>query len=140
VTLPADYCGNTAVARRGTAFTSSRVGIRLRFDQDGGEQQNRGLAEAITTDRECYHAIMIRTQIQLTAEQAARLRDLAAAEGRSMADVIRESVDAYLAEAPLRRTADSLRADAIALAGRYDSRLGDLAEGHDRYLAEDLAR
>lgn len=83
---------------------------------------------------------MIRTQIQLTEEQAARLRDAAAAEGRSMADVIRESVDAYLAEAPLRRNAETLRADAIALAGKYESQLGDLAREHDRYFAEDLAR
>jgi predicted DNA-binding protein len=83
---------------------------------------------------------MIRTQIQLTGEQAKRLRDVAAAEGRSMADVIRESVDAYLAEAPLRRSADALRTEALALAGKYQSGLGDLAADHDRYLAEDLAR
>ncbi len=83
---------------------------------------------------------MIRTQIQLTEEQAARLREVARAQGRSMADVIRESVDGYLAEAPLRRSAEAVRADAIALAGKYASRLGDLAAAHDRYLAEDLTR
>jgi hypothetical protein len=83
---------------------------------------------------------MIRTQIQLTEEQAARLREVASAEGRSMADLIRESVDAYLAEAPLRRTPVALRADAMALAGKYHSRLGDLSARHDRYFAEDLGR
>ena len=83
---------------------------------------------------------MIRTQIQLTELQAERLRELAAVEGRSMADVIRESVDAYLAEAPLSRSVETLRTDALALAGRYDSGLGDLASAHDRYLAEDLAK
>lgn len=83
---------------------------------------------------------MIRTQIQLTKDQAERLREAAAAEGRSMADVIRESVDAYLAGTPLRRSAEAVRAEAIALAGKYESRLGDLAADHDRYLAEDLGR
>ena len=72
---------------------------------------------------------MIRTQIQLTEEQAKRLRDVAAADGRSMADVIRESVDAYLAETPLRRSVDVLRAQALALIGRYDSGLAGLGIG-----------
>ncbi len=44
----------------------------------------------------------------------------------------------YLADAPLRRSGEAIRADAIALAGKYESRLGDLAADHDRYLAEDL--
>lgn len=83
---------------------------------------------------------MIRTQIQLTEEQAQRLREAASIEGRSMADIIRESVDAYLAEAPLRRSAEELRTDALALAGRYRSRVRNLASDHDRYLAEDLGR
>lgn len=97
-------------------------------------------ATKLTDPLKCYHDAMIRTQIQLTEEQAARLREVAAAEGRSMADVIRESVDSYLADAPLRRSDEALRADAIALAGKYESRLGDLAREHDRYFAEDLAR
>ncbi|HEU5162575.1 MAG TPA: ribbon-helix-helix protein, CopG family [Thermoanaerobaculia bacterium] len=83
---------------------------------------------------------MIRTQIQLTEEQAKRLREAALADGRSMADIIRESVDAYLAAAPLRRNADELRTEALALAGRYRSGLRDLAADHDRFLAEDLGR
>lgn len=36
---------------------------------------------------------MIRTQIQLTEEQAARLKRIAAERGVSMAEVIREAVD-----------------------------------------------
>ena len=83
---------------------------------------------------------MIRTQIQLTEEQAKRLRDAAATEGRSMADIIRESVEAYLAETPLRRNAEDLRTEARALAGRYRSGVRNLATDHDRYLTEDLGR
>lgn len=82
---------------------------------------------------------MIRTQIQLTEEQARVLRDQAAAQGRSMADLIRESVDRYLASPP-RRDPDALRQLALAVVGKYRSNLGDLARNHDRYLAEDLVR
>ncbi len=39
---------------------------------------------------------MVRTQIQLTDSQASTLKALATAEGRSMADLIREGVDAIL--------------------------------------------
>src|SRR5205807_2351285 len=39
-----------------------------------------------------------RTQIYLTAEQRKRLDELATREGKSLAEVIRESVDRYLAE------------------------------------------
>lgn len=40
-----------------------------------------------------------RTQIYLTDTQRARLDEVALREGRSLADVIREAVDAYLSEA-----------------------------------------
>lgn len=83
---------------------------------------------------------MIRTQIQLSEQQAQRVRDLAVAEGRAMADVIRESVAAYLAATPGRRDSASLRRSAIALIGAFASKHRDLARAHDRYLAEDLAK
>lgn len=41
----------------------------------------------------------LRTQIRLTAEQRRRLDELCQREGRSLAEVIREAVDAYLAAA-----------------------------------------
>ncbi len=40
-----------------------------------------------------------RTQIYLTSHQRARLDEVARREGRSLADVIREAVDAYLLDA-----------------------------------------
>lgn len=80
---------------------------------------------------------MIRTQIQLTEEQAARLKEVAATEGRSLADVIRESVDLYVGS----RTwvdRDEIKARALALTGRFHSDFRDLGSKHDRHLAESL--
>lgn len=76
---------------------------------------------------------MVRTQIQLTEEQAGRLRRLAAERGVSMAALVREGVDCVLAddgrEERWRR--------ALSVVGKYRS--GDAAnvsEQHDRYLEE----
>lgn len=78
---------------------------------------------------------MRRMQIQLTEEQLERLRDLADADGRSMADVIRESVDRYVrSERPLHR--EELKQRALAAIGRFRSNKGDISANHDRYLAE----
>ncbi|HUP48047.1 MAG TPA: ribbon-helix-helix protein, CopG family [Thermoanaerobaculia bacterium] len=78
---------------------------------------------------------MRRMQIQLTEDQLARLRDLAAAHGRSMADVIRESVDRYVrSERPVDR--EELQRRALAAIGKFRSNRSDVSENHDRYLAE----
>lgn len=80
---------------------------------------------------------MIRTQIQLTEKQAEKLKEIAAAEGRSMADVIRESVELYATSRGVRdRTKE--KAAAIAVAGKFRSGVKDLGSRHDDYLAEDL--
>jgi hypothetical protein len=83
---------------------------------------------------------MVRTQIRLTEDQAKRLRESAAAQGRSMAELIRQSVDSWLDSSPATRDRSALREAAIAMAGRHRSRLGDLARRHDHYLAADLTR
>ena len=41
-----------------------------------------------------------RTQVYLTVEQRKRLDELSRKEGRSMADLIRDAVDAYLSGSP----------------------------------------
>lgn len=78
---------------------------------------------------------MIRTQVQLTEEQARQLKERARREDRSMADLVRESVSEYLARRPLVDRPELLRR-AEALAGRFRSGRPDLAEEHDRHLAE----
>jgi hypothetical protein len=76
-----------------------------------------------------YHDAMIRTQISLTEEQHEVLLREAGRRGISMAALIREAVDGHLDERRRRR------ARLLEAAGAAESRLGDLAERHDDYLA-----
>lgn len=80
---------------------------------------------------------MVRTQIQLTDEQAAALRHASAREGKSMAEVIRCCLDEHLRTAGVvdRAAAEQRARDAI---GRFRSGLDDLAREHDRHLAAAL--
>jgi len=78
---------------------------------------------------------MIRTQIQLTEEQSRRLRALAAERGVSLAELIREGVDAITASAP-GTDAETRRRRAIAVTGRFRSGHTDVSAEHDRHLAQ----
>ncbi|MBM4431480.1 MAG: ribbon-helix-helix protein, CopG family [Chloroflexi bacterium] len=78
---------------------------------------------------------MIRTQIQLTEEQARRLRALAVERGVSLAELIRQGVDAITASAQ-GADAETRRQRALAVAGRFRSGHADVSAEHDRHLAE----
>jgi hypothetical protein len=78
---------------------------------------------------------MVRTQILLTGPQARELRKLAAAEHRSMADLVRDGVDALL-KAHAGGGRDHAKARSLAAAGRFRSGLSDLGTRHDEYLAD----
>jgi plasmid stability protein len=78
---------------------------------------------------------MIRTQIQLTEEQARALRQRAAAEGRSMADLVRDGVDRLLEDRAERDREETKRRSIDAL-GRFHSGTADLGSAHDRHLGE----
>jgi Arc/MetJ-type ribon-helix-helix transcriptional regulator len=79
---------------------------------------------------------MNRTQIQLTDEQAAKAKRLAAERGVSMAEVIRDLID----EAPERddRAERIARALAAVKQGGFRDLEGktDVSVRHDEYLAE----
>jgi len=79
---------------------------------------------------------MIRTQIQITSEQARALKRLAAKEGKSVAELIRLSLDSMLRGGGIKDQ-EVLRRKAIAAAGKLNGP-EDLAENHDDYLAEAL--
>ncbi len=78
---------------------------------------------------------MVRTQIQLTEDQAKRLKRIAEKQGISVAEVIRRSVDRTLREdyAP---TEDELWDRAMRAIGCGRSGLHDVSERHDDYLVE----
>jgi hypothetical protein len=78
---------------------------------------------------------LVRTQIQLTDEQARKLRRRASQQGISMSAVIRRCLDESL-ERGLDRAAHYERA--ARLIGRFPDRqrATDLAAGHDRHLDE----
>jgi hypothetical protein len=79
---------------------------------------------------------MIRTQIQLTDEQAKRLRELSAAGRESVAALIRKAVDQFIVAGNPDRSALYRQAEAIV--GKYKSDSGDISIHHDRYLEEDF--
>lgn len=77
---------------------------------------------------------MVRTQIQLTEEQAERLKRRASERGVSMAALIREAVEELLAGDVQERR----RGRALDAVGRFRSGHDDIAREHDKYLAEDF--
>lgn len=82
---------------------------------------------------------MIRTQIQLTDEQARDLKARASEKGISMAELIRQSLAATLHSSPQADKA-SRKKRAIDIAGRFRSGKSDLSAAHDRYAAESYGK
>lgn len=79
---------------------------------------------------------MVRTQIQLTDEQARKLRRRAKQQGISMSAMIRRCLDQGLENGVTDRAERYERA--ARLVGRFPDGEGatDLASGHDRHLDE----
>ncbi len=82
---------------------------------------------------------MVRTQIQLTKEQADRLRRLAAEQGRPVAELVREAVEQLL-RAHTEPSREERRQRALAAVGRFCSGFADVAVEHDRHLSEAFGR
>ena len=79
---------------------------------------------------------MVRTQIQLTEQQARRLRAEARERGLSLAEIIRRYVDKGLSDETPDRAA--LYERAARVVGRFRDRRAarDISSKHDRYLDE----
>ena len=75
---------------------------------------------------------MIRVQVQLSEAQVLALREQAAAAERTVAALVREAIDAWLASQDRSARIDR----AMAAIGGFHSGQHDLAENHDRYLEE----
>lgn len=78
---------------------------------------------------------MVRTQIQLTERQAASLKRLAAARRLSVAELIRQAVDAAI-KGGMPVDHEEKRKRALAIAGRFRSGRRDISREHDKYLGE----
>ena len=81
---------------------------------------------------------MVRTQVQLTEDQSRRVKELAAIQHVSMAEIIRRSIECYSKQNG-DIDMDERRRRALALAGKYRSGLRDVSRNHDKYLAEAYA-
>ena len=82
---------------------------------------------------------MIRTQIQLTAEQSRQVKTVAKEENVSMAQVIRDAIDAWLEQRSKPSAADRWERSS-SVVGKFCSGVSDIAENHDAYLAEAYAQ
>ena len=78
---------------------------------------------------------MIRTQIQLTEEQAKALKKMSSQMNLSMAEIIRQGIDYYLQACGVI-SQEERRQRAIKAAGQFHSGKTDLSEKHDEYLAD----
>jgi hypothetical protein len=79
--------------------------------------------------------MMVRTQIQLTEEQADKIRRAAIERNCSVAELIRQAIDSALKSGgeidPVER-----RRRALDIAGKFSSGRKDISSKHDEYLAD----
>ncbi len=77
---------------------------------------------------------MVRLQVQLTESQIQALKKMSAEQGVSISELIRRGVDRQLSSqaASRRDHLDRLK----ERVQQFDSGIKDLAQEHDRYLAE----
>ena len=78
---------------------------------------------------------MVRTQIQLTEEQARQVKKMAAYRGVPMAEVIRDAIDGAI-NSRLRDIPEERRKRAIEIVGKFRSGKGNVSKEHDAYLTE----
>jgi hypothetical protein len=76
---------------------------------------------------------MERILVQLTGTELAALRERSSTSGRSVAALVREAVDEWIA----RHERGGRVEQALGAIGRFRSGIGDLAENHDRYLTDE---
>lgn len=79
---------------------------------------------------------MVRTQIQLTDEQASLLKQMAHDNNESIAAIIRKALDQFLLKQQPNRRA--LYRQALTAVGKYRAGVPDVSIEHDRYLEEDM--
>ena len=79
---------------------------------------------------------MVRTQVQLTEEQARELKRIAAERGVSVAQVVREGVEAEI-RASRGQSREERKRRALAVRS-FRSEVTDLSTRHDEYFVESV--
>ena len=78
---------------------------------------------------------MVRTQIQLTDEQAREIKKIAAAKGVSVAEIIRRAVEGII-RSSTKADMEERQKRALEIVGRFRSGKRDVSKKHDAYLTE----
>ncbi len=78
---------------------------------------------------------MVRTQIQLTEEQAKALKKIALSRHLSVAELIRNAVDGLIKSSPAVGEEERLKR-ATGIVGKFSSGTRDVSKKHDTYLEE----
>jgi RecA/RadA recombinase len=78
---------------------------------------------------------MVRTQIQLTEDQAKALKKIAHSRHLSVAELIRKAVDAVI-KSSSAVDVEERRKRAMEIAGKFGSGKRDVSKKHDLYLTE----
>jgi hypothetical protein len=78
---------------------------------------------------------MVRTQIQLSEDQAKTLKKIAVSRHLSVAELIRQAVDTIIKSSMLV-DAEERRKRAIGIVGKFGSGRRDISKKHDLYLAD----
>lgn len=78
---------------------------------------------------------MVRTQIQLTEDQAEALKRISASRHLSIAELIRRAVDMMIRTSALVDPKERLKRS-MEIVGKFGSGRRDISKKHDVYLAE----
>ncbi|OGO36144.1 MAG: hypothetical protein A2147_08855 [Chloroflexi bacterium RBG_16_57_8] len=78
---------------------------------------------------------MVRTQIQLTEDQARKLKRIAQSQHLSVAELIRRGVDAII-ESSTAVDIEERRKRALEIVGQFSSGKHNISMKHDLYLAD----
>lgn len=80
-------------------------------------------------------APMVRTQIQLTEDQARALKKIAQSRHLSVAELIRKAVDTVIKSSTVVN-AEERHKRAMEIVGKFSSGKRDVSKKHDLYLTE----
>jgi hypothetical protein len=82
---------------------------------------------------------MVRTQIQLTEEQAEAIKRIALSRHLSVAELIRRAVDTMIKSSTVPDPEERIKR-AFEIAGKFSSGKRDISRKHDKYLADIYAK